>query len=96
MNVPFRVLKRIALLCKVTFPWFAQDLFSSSKPVKSKATSLPTSKSMTKAPLSLFDDDEEVSTTSWYCLCGNPPAQAVGKAAENIQKFTTLGLQMEH
>ncbi|XP_037996291.1 WASH complex subunit 2C isoform X2 [Motacilla alba alba] len=37
----------------------AEDLFSSSKPVKSKATSLPTSKSMTKAPLSLFDDDEE-------------------------------------
>ncbi|XP_064286759.1 WASH complex subunit 2A-like isoform X2 [Passer domesticus] len=37
----------------------AEDLFSSSKPVKSKATSLPISKSMTKAPLSLFDDDEE-------------------------------------
>ncbi|XP_054493055.2 WASH complex subunit 2A-like isoform X2 [Agelaius phoeniceus] len=37
----------------------AEDLFSSSKPVKSKATSLPTSKSMTKASLSLFDDDEE-------------------------------------
>ncbi|XP_063019688.1 WASH complex subunit 2A-like isoform X3 [Melospiza melodia melodia] len=37
----------------------AEDLFSSSKAVKSKATSLPTSKSMTKAPLSLFDDDEE-------------------------------------
>ncbi|KAM3666739.1 WASH complex subunit 2-like isoform 6-T8 [Ammospiza maritima maritima] len=35
----------------------AEDLFSSSKAVKSKA--LPTSKSMTKAPLSLFDDDEE-------------------------------------
>ncbi|XP_066047382.1 WASH complex subunit 2C isoform X2 [Chamaea fasciata] len=37
----------------------SEDLFSSSKPVKSKATSLPTSKSMTKTPLSLFDDDEE-------------------------------------
>ncbi|KAJ7401010.1 WASH complex subunit FAM21C [Pitangus sulphuratus] len=37
----------------------SEDLFSSSKTVKSKATSLPTSKSMTKAPLSLFDDDEE-------------------------------------
>ncbi|XP_062352820.1 WASH complex subunit 2A-like isoform X2 [Cinclus cinclus] len=37
----------------------SEDLFSSSKPVKSKATSLPTRKSMTKAPLSLFDDDEE-------------------------------------
>ncbi|XP_032921669.1 WASH complex subunit 2-like isoform X2 [Catharus ustulatus] len=37
----------------------SEDLFSSSKPVKSKAASLPTSKSMTKAPLSLFDDDEE-------------------------------------
>ncbi|KAL9847708.1 WASH complex subunit 2-like isoform 3-T4 [Geothlypis trichas] len=37
----------------------AEDLFSSSKAVKSKATSLPTSKSTTKAPLSLFDDDEE-------------------------------------
>ncbi|NXR86478.1 WASC2 protein, partial [Hypocryptadius cinnamomeus] len=37
----------------------AEDLFSSSKPVKSKTTSLPTSKSMAKAPLSLFDDDEE-------------------------------------
>ncbi|XP_010115853.1 PREDICTED: WASH complex subunit FAM21B-like, partial [Chlamydotis macqueenii] len=35
------------------------DLFSSSKTVKSKATSLPTSKSVKKAPLSLFDDDEE-------------------------------------
>ncbi|KAM9610408.1 WASH complex subunit 2-like isoform 6-T6 [Morphnus guianensis] len=37
----------------------SEDLFSSSKTVKSKATSLLTSKSMTKAPLSLFDDDEE-------------------------------------
>ncbi|KAM9282389.1 WASH complex subunit 2-like isoform 3-T3 [Cariama cristata] len=37
----------------------SEDLFSSSKTVKSKSTSLPTSKSMTKAPLSLFDDDEE-------------------------------------
>ncbi|XP_064923394.1 WASH complex subunit 2A isoform X11 [Columba livia] len=37
----------------------SEDLFSSSKTVKSKATSLPTSKSMTKASLSLFDDDEE-------------------------------------
>ncbi|XP_027733921.1 WASH complex subunit 2C isoform X3 [Empidonax traillii] len=37
----------------------SEDLFSSSKTVKSKATSLSTSKSMTKAPLSLFDDDEE-------------------------------------
>ncbi|XP_040983437.1 WASH complex subunit 2A-like isoform X6 [Aquila chrysaetos chrysaetos] len=37
----------------------SEDLFSSSKTVKSKAISLPTSKSMTKAPLSLFDDDEE-------------------------------------
>ncbi|XP_035753178.1 WASH complex subunit 2C isoform X1 [Egretta garzetta] len=37
----------------------SEDLFSSSKTVKSKAASLPASKSMTKAPLSLFDDDEE-------------------------------------
>ncbi|NXO03022.1 WASC2 protein, partial [Rhinopomastus cyanomelas] len=37
----------------------SEDLFSSSKTVKSKATSLHTSKSMTKSPLSLFDDDEE-------------------------------------
>ncbi|XP_074010534.1 WASH complex subunit 2-like isoform X2 [Numenius arquata] len=37
----------------------SEDLFSSSKTVKSKATSLPASKSMTKAALSLFDDDEE-------------------------------------
>lgn len=37
----------------------SEDLFSSSKPVKSKAASLPTSKSVTKTPLSLFDDDEE-------------------------------------
>ncbi|KAM9285597.1 WASH complex subunit 2-like isoform 2-T2 [Morus bassanus] len=37
----------------------SEDLFSSSKTVKSKATSFLTSKSMTKAPLSLFDDDEE-------------------------------------
>ncbi|XP_068254079.1 WASH complex subunit 2C isoform X2 [Nyctibius grandis] len=37
----------------------SEDLFSSSKTVKSKATSLPTSKSMPKTPLSLFDDDEE-------------------------------------
>ncbi|XP_059676847.1 WASH complex subunit 2C isoform X2 [Gavia stellata] len=36
-----------------------KDLFSSSKTMKSKATSLPISKSMTKAPLSLFDDDDE-------------------------------------
>ncbi|XP_051472876.1 WASH complex subunit 2-like isoform X2 [Apus apus] len=37
----------------------SEDLFPSSKTVKSKATCLPTSKSMVKAPLSLFDDDEE-------------------------------------
>ncbi|XP_075574119.1 WASH complex subunit 2-like isoform X2 [Pelecanus crispus] len=37
----------------------SEDLFSSNKAVNSKATPLPTSKSMTKAPLSLFDDDEE-------------------------------------
>ncbi|XP_054238366.1 WASH complex subunit 2A-like [Indicator indicator] len=37
----------------------SEDLFSSSKTIKSKATSLLTSKSMTKAPLSLFDDDGE-------------------------------------
>ncbi|KFV57924.1 WASH complex subunit FAM21A, partial [Gavia stellata] len=37
----------------------SEDLFSSSKTMKSKATSLPISKSMTKAPLSLFDDDDE-------------------------------------
>ncbi|KAM6330088.1 WASH complex subunit 2-like isoform 8-T8 [Podargus strigoides] len=37
----------------------SEDLFSTSKTQKSKATSLPTSKPMTKAPLSLFDDDEE-------------------------------------
>ncbi|XP_021253461.1 WASH complex subunit 2A-like isoform X3 [Numida meleagris] len=37
----------------------SEDLFSSSKTVTSKTTSLPTSKSTTKAPLSLFDDDEE-------------------------------------
>ncbi|KAM7102675.1 WASH complex subunit 2C isoform 5-T6 [Ciconia maguari] len=36
----------------------SEDLFSSSKTAESKATSLPT-KSMTRAPLSLFDDDEE-------------------------------------
>ncbi|KFQ20302.1 WASH complex subunit FAM21A, partial [Merops nubicus] len=36
-----------------------EDLFSTSKTVKSKATSLPTSKSVTKAALSLFDDDDE-------------------------------------
>lgn len=64
MNVPFRVLKHTALLCKVMFLWFVQDLFSSSKTVKSEATSLASSKAMTKAPLSLFDDDEEVSATS--------------------------------
>ncbi|XP_068022239.1 WASH complex subunit 2A-like isoform X3 [Melanerpes formicivorus] len=37
----------------------SEDLFSSSKTMKSKATSLLTSKSTTKAPLSLFDDDGE-------------------------------------
>ncbi|XP_067156105.1 WASH complex subunit 2C isoform X2 [Apteryx mantelli] len=37
----------------------SEDLFSSTKTVKSKGTSLPTNKSVTKAPLSLFDDDEE-------------------------------------
>ncbi|OXB61364.1 hypothetical protein ASZ78_011986 [Callipepla squamata] len=37
----------------------SEDLFSSSNTMTSKATSLPTSKSTTKAPLSLFDDDEE-------------------------------------
>ncbi|XP_061856842.1 WASH complex subunit 2A isoform X2 [Colius striatus] len=37
----------------------SEDLFSSSETVKSKATSVPTSKSVTKAPFSLFDDDEE-------------------------------------
>ncbi|NWJ04902.1 WAC2A protein, partial [Crypturellus undulatus] len=37
----------------------SEDLFSSAKTVKSKATSLPSNKSTAKAPLSLFDDDEE-------------------------------------
>ncbi|XP_009998634.1 PREDICTED: WASH complex subunit FAM21C [Chaetura pelagica] len=37
----------------------SEDLFPSSKTVESKATCLPTSKSMVKAPFSLFDDDEE-------------------------------------
>ncbi|XP_009987911.1 PREDICTED: WASH complex subunit FAM21A-like [Tauraco erythrolophus] len=37
----------------------SEDLFTSNKTVKSKAATLPTSKSVTKAPLSLFDDDEE-------------------------------------
>uniref|UniRef100_A0A8C4JYX8 WASH complex subunit 2A-like n=1 Tax=Dromaius novaehollandiae TaxID=8790 RepID=A0A8C4JYX8_DRONO len=37
----------------------SEDLFSSTKTVKSKATSLPTNKSVAKTSLSLFDDDEE-------------------------------------
>ncbi|XP_068806320.1 WASH complex subunit 2A isoform X3 [Struthio camelus] len=37
----------------------SEDLFSSTKTVKSKATPLSTNKPMAKAPLSLFDDDEE-------------------------------------
>ncbi|XP_010222960.1 PREDICTED: WASH complex subunit FAM21-like [Tinamus guttatus] len=37
----------------------SEDLFSSAKTVKSKATSLPSNKSTAKASLSLFDDDEE-------------------------------------
>ncbi|NXA48690.1 WAC2A protein, partial [Nothocercus julius] len=37
----------------------SEDLFSSAKTVKSKATSLPGNKSTAKAPISLFDDDEE-------------------------------------
>jgi len=64
MDLPLSVLRHLVLLCIVLFVWFVQDLFSSSKTVTSKATSLPTSKSTTKVPLSLFDDDEEVSTTS--------------------------------
>ncbi|XP_065409392.1 WASH complex subunit 2A isoform X15 [Chrysemys picta bellii] len=36
-----------------------QDLFSSSQMGKSKSTSLPPSKSVTKTPLSLFDDEDE-------------------------------------
>ncbi|XP_043406474.1 WASH complex subunit 2A isoform X11 [Chelonia mydas] len=37
----------------------SEDLFSSSLTGKSKSTSLPPSKSATKAPLSLFDDEDE-------------------------------------
>ncbi|XP_074814660.1 WASH complex subunit 2C isoform X4 [Natator depressus] len=37
----------------------SEDLFSSSLTGKSKSTSLPPSKSVTKAPLSLFDDEDE-------------------------------------
>ncbi|OXB71743.1 UNVERIFIED_CONTAM: hypothetical protein H355_015185 [Colinus virginianus] len=45
-----------------------KDLFSSSNTMTSKATSLPTSKSTTKAPLSLFDDDEECYYVYFSCL----------------------------
>ncbi|XP_065409406.1 WASH complex subunit 2A isoform X27 [Chrysemys picta bellii] len=37
----------------------SEDLFSSSQMGKSKSTSLPPSKSVTKTPLSLFDDEDE-------------------------------------
>ncbi|KAM7171214.1 WASH complex subunit 2A-like isoform 3-T3 [Macrochelys suwanniensis] len=46
-----------------------QDLFSSSQTGKSKSTSLPSSKSVTKAPLSLFDDEDEED------LFGTAPAK---------------------
>ncbi|XP_039337438.1 WASH complex subunit 2A-like isoform X3 [Mauremys reevesii] len=46
-----------------------QDLFSSSQTGKSKSTSLPPSKSATKTPLSLFDDEDEED------LFGTAPAK---------------------
>ncbi|XP_038264840.1 WASH complex subunit 2C isoform X4 [Dermochelys coriacea] len=47
----------------------SEDLFSSSLTGKSKSTSLPPSKSATKAPLSLFDDEDEED------LFGTAPAK---------------------
>ncbi|XP_064319782.1 WASH complex subunit 2A isoform X1 [Phalacrocorax carbo] len=69
----------------------SEDLFSSSRTVKSKATSFPTSKSTTKAPLSLFDDDEED-------LFGVLPAkkqqekplEAKAKQSEPLKKASSL------
>ncbi|XP_053890143.1 WASH complex subunit 2C isoform X4 [Malaclemys terrapin pileata] len=47
----------------------SEDLFSSSQMGKSKSTSLPPSKSATKTPLSLFDDEDEED------LFGTAPAK---------------------
>ncbi|KFP75901.1 WASH complex subunit FAM21A, partial [Acanthisitta chloris] len=69
----------------------SEDLFSSSKTVKSKATSLPTSKSLTKAPLSLFDDDEEdlfgVGPAKRY---QEKPPEGKAKPSEPLKKASSL------
>ncbi|XP_052655831.1 WASH complex subunit 2A-like isoform X5 [Harpia harpyja] len=69
----------------------SEDLFSSSKTVRSKATSLPTSKSMTKAPLSLFDDDEEdlFGVVPAKKQQENPPEEKA-KQSEPLKKASSL------
>ncbi|XP_010140747.1 PREDICTED: WASH complex subunit FAM21-like [Buceros rhinoceros silvestris] len=69
----------------------SEDLFSSSKTVKSEATSLTTSKSMTKAPLSLFDDDEEdlFGVVPAKTQQENPPEEKA-KQSELLKKASSL------
>ncbi|XP_062436825.1 WASH complex subunit 2A-like isoform X2 [Rhea pennata] len=68
----------------------SEDLFSSTKTVKSKATSLPT-KSVGKAPLSLFDDDEEdlfgVATAKKQQA---KPLEEKAKRSEPLKKASSL------
>ncbi|KAM6266051.1 WASH complex subunit 2-like isoform 2-T2 [Porphyrio hochstetteri] len=69
----------------------SEDLFSASKTVKSKHTSIPTSKSMTKAPLSLFDDDEEdlFGVVPAKKQQEKPPEEKT-KQSEPLKKATSL------
>ncbi|XP_065494504.1 WASH complex subunit 2A-like isoform X2 [Caloenas nicobarica] len=69
----------------------SEDLFSSSKTVKSKATSLPTSKAMTKASLSLFDDDEEdLFGVVPVKKQQEKPLEEKGKQSESLKKASSL------
>ncbi|XP_067395124.1 WASH complex subunit 2A-like isoform X3 [Emydura macquarii macquarii] len=67
-----------------------QDLFSSSQTVKSKNTSLPPSKSATKAPLSLFDDEEDLFGTAPIKKQQSKPPQEKAKQSEPLKKASGL------
>nr|XP_048711948.1 WASH complex subunit 2C isoform X2 [Caretta caretta] len=66
----------------------SEDLFSSSLTGKSKSTSLPPSKSATKAPLSLFDDEDEEDLfgTAPAKKQQSKPLQEKAKQSESLKK----------
>ncbi|XP_073209112.1 WASH complex subunit 2C-like isoform X7 [Lepidochelys kempii] len=66
----------------------SEDLFSSSLTGKSKSTSLPPSKSATKTPLSLFDDEDEEDLfgTAPAKKQQSKPPQEKAKQSESLKK----------